>query len=210
MNKLSICPISNYSDFLSSDYDFGSFVEAQANRFAKAACIDVSKNGVRSYNPLLIYGGIGLGKTHLLKGIAKAASLQRQDVSIVYQSAEQFVHNWVDAIRSDSEDKLIEYFESVDLWLVDNIELLTHKKPVWEGFLNILEYISQDKLQIVLAGAISIDELQELDEWLKSRFINSLSVEISQPDQDTRIEILRGKAMSADFELDVDIASLLA
>ncbi|MBS1261084.1 MAG: Chromosomal replication initiator protein DnaA [Calditrichaeota bacterium] len=184
-------PRSLAEDGLNERYTFTSFIEGPPNRFARAASLAVSDApGKTSYNPLLIYGGVGLGKTHLLQAIGNEVSRRDPDLRVRYISSEQFLNEFVEAVKANRGDRFSARYRSVDLLLMDDVQLLVGRDRTLMEFFHIFNALYQAGRQIVLSSDKPPRELNGLDERLVSRFGWGLVCDIGPPDFDTRVAIV--------------------
>ncbi len=194
------------SNFLNKTFSFDSFVEGKSNQLAKAASIQVSENIGKAYNPLLIYGSSGLGKTHLMHAIGNAVIEKNQNLNIVYLHSEKFVQDMVQAFQHNTINAFKFYYRSVDILLIDDIQFLAGKERSQEEFFHTFNNLLDNKHQVVLTCDKYPKEIEGLEERLKSRFGWGLPVAIEPPDLETRAAILINKANQVNVNLPQEVA----
>jgi chromosomal replication initiator protein len=189
-------------------YRFESFVVGASNRLAHAACLAVAENPARAYNPLFLYGGVGMGKTHLLHAIGNSAV--NQGLRVLYVSSEEFTNDLINSIRTHNTAAFRERYRQIDVLLIDDIQFIAGKESTQEEFFHTFNTLhSQDK-QIVVSSDRPPKALVTLEERLRSRFEWGLTVDIQPPDFETRIAILRSKAERAGREVPATILEVIA
>jgi chromosomal replication initiator protein len=197
-------------NFLNKAFTFDNFVEGKSNQLARAASIQVSENIGKAYNPLLIYGSSGLGKTHLMHAIGNAVFKKKPSVSIVYLHSEKFVQDMVRALQQNSINSFKEYYRSIDVLLIDDIQFFAGKERSQEEFFHTFNTLLDKKRQIVLTCDKYPKEIIGLEDRLKSRFGCGLPVSIEPPDMETRAAILMKKAAQVNVELPQEVAFFIA
>ncbi|HSE13030.1 MAG TPA: chromosomal replication initiator protein DnaA, partial [Rudaea sp.] len=195
---------------LDPSYTFESFVEGKSNQLGKAAAVQVANNPGRAYNPLLLYGGTGLGKTHLMQAAGNHMRAQNPGTKVMYLRSEQFVSAMIDALRTKNMDDFKRRFRAVDALLIDDIQFLAGKNTSQEEFFHTFNALFDGKQQIVLTCDRYPKEVDNLEPRLKSRLGWGLSVAIEPPDFETRAAILLNKAAQRGVEIPEAVAQLIA
>ena len=196
---------------LNPRYTFENFIKGDSNQLARAAALAVGNNpGGTSFNPLVIYGGTGLGKTHLMHALGNHAIALGKAKRVVYVSSEKFTIEFVEAIQSDRVNEFSYFYRSVDLLIVDDIQFFSGKEKTQDNFFHTFNTLYQLGKQIVLSSDVPPKELKGLDERLISRFQSGLTADIQPPDLETRIAILRKKSEDNSFELTQDVVDFIA
>lgn len=194
-------------------YTFDTFVEGKSNAYALAACKTVAENPGTKYNPLFIYSGVGLGKTHLLHAIGNLVYKQSPKSNVLYVSAETLVTELISVIRSKSAEDNISFrekYRSCDVLMIDDIQFLIGKDATQEAFFHIFNDLYQENKQIILTSDRSPKDLTTLEDRLRTRFSWGLTVDIQAPDMETRVAILKNKAAQLRFPLSDDVAEFIA
>jgi chromosomal replication initiator protein len=189
-------------------YLFDSYVVGSGNRLAHAACLAVAEKPARAYNPLFVYGGVGLGKTHLLHAIGNAC-LQR-GLNVLYVSSEEFTNDMIASIRTHTNQAFREKYRSADVLLVDDIQFIAGKESTQEEFFHTFNTLHGQDKQVILSSDRPPKSLVTLDERLRSRFEWGLIVDIQPPDLETRLAILRSKADRAGRQVSDEILESIA
>lgn len=195
---------------LNPRYTFDQFVSGAGNQFAHAATLAVANNPATTYNPLFIYGGVGLGKSHLLNAIGHHISAADQSSRICYCSAEKFMHEMVNCIRLNKMDEFRLRYRSVDVLLIDDIQFITGKERTQVEFFHTFNTLYENHKQIVITSDKFPREMPNLEERLRSRFEWGLIADIQPPDLETKIAILKKKAELNSIKLPDDVAYFLA
>jgi chromosomal replication initiator protein len=191
-------------------FTFTNFIVGPSNRFAQAACRAVAENPSKSYNPLVLYGGVGLGKTHLLHAIGNLALTHNPQLRALYISSENFMNEMISVLRSGGDMRLFrEKFRNTDILLIDDIQFLAGKESTQEEFFHTFNDLHSHGKQIVATSDIPPREIN-LDERLRNRFEWGLVADISRPDYETRLAILRKKAQSEQCGVPEDVLEFLA
>ncbi|WP_161878274.1 chromosomal replication initiator protein DnaA [Alkalibacterium sp. MB6] len=207
VNSLSTPTVSST---LNSKYTFDTFVIGKGNQMAHAAALVVSEEPGTIYNPLFFYGGVGLGKTHLMHAIGHQYLQINPHAKIKYVSSENFANDFINSIQNRTQEKFRQQYRSVDLLLVDDIQFFADKEGTQEEFFHTFNALYDDRKQIVLTSDRLPNEIPKLQERLVSRFAWGLSVDITPPDLETRIAILRKKANAERLEIPNDALSYIA
>ena len=194
---------------LNPDLNFENFVEGKSHQLAKAACLSVVTE-LGQYNPLYIYGGVGLGKTHLLHSIGNEILKQDKQKKVVYLHSEKFVQNMVTALRTNKIEEFKDFYRSVDALLLDDIQFFANKERSQEEFFHTFNTLFEYKKQVVLTSDKYPKEITGLEERIKSRLVWGMSVTIDPPDLETRVAILHGKAEAVNQKIPDDVAYYLA
>lgn len=203
--------ISAHPFAFNRNFTFNSFVVGPGNEFAKSAAFAVAKApGRTKFNPLLIYAGVGLGKTHLLHAIGNYFSINAPRCKVVYTSSEEFYLNFIDAIKNNNTKHFSESFKTAQLLLIDDVHFLSGKESTQEEFFYIFNALYQNERQIVLTTDIPPAMLTGLQDRLISRFQWGLCVDIQPPDLETRIAILKKKAEEGNLNIAENVLSLIA
>ena len=195
---------------LNSSFNFDNFVTGKANQLARAAAIQVAENPGTAYNPLFVYGGVGLGKTHLLQAIGNHLKQQRPDAKVRYLHAERYVSDVVKAYEHKSFDEFKQQYHSLDLLLIDDIQFFAKKSRTQEEFFYAFNSLIESKKQIVITCDTYPKEIADVDERLRTRFSWGLTVAIEPPELEMRVAILLKKAEAAKFVLHEDVAFFIA
>jgi chromosomal replication initiator protein len=196
---------------LNPRYTFENFIKGDSNQLARAAALAVGNNpGGTSFNPLVIYGGTGLGKTHLMHALGNHAIAIGKAKRVVYVSSEKFTIEFVESIQSDRVNEFSYFYRSVDLLIVDDIQFFSGKEKTQDNFFHTFNTLYQLGKQIVLSSDVPPKELKGLDDRLISRFQSGLTADIQPPDLETRIAILRKKSEDNRFELPQDVVDFIA
>ena len=199
----------NHTKF-SSDFTFDNFVTGKSNELARAAALQVSSNPGKNYNPFFIYGGVGLGKTHLMNAIGNNILTHNKDAKILYLHSEKFVADMVRALQHNKIDSFKEYYRSADALLIDDIQFFAGKERSQEEFFHTFNALLEGNCQIVLTCDRYPKEVNGLDERLKSRFGWGLTQSIEPPELETRVAILKKKAAHIGTDLDTEVAFFIA
>lgn len=197
-------------NFLNKAFTFENFVEGKSNQLAKAASLQVSDNIGRAYNPLLIYGSSGLGKTHLMHAIGNAVLAKNPSANIIYLHSEKFVQDMVRALQQNSIDHFKNFYRQIDVLLIDDIQFFAGKERSQEEFFHTFNTLLEKKHQVVLTCDKYPKEIIGLEDRLKSRFSWGLPVSIEPPDMETRAAILMKKAEFSKVELPQEVAFFIA
>src|SRR6266571_4102739 len=195
---------------LSVRYTFDSFVVGNSNQFAQAACQAVAELPSRAYNPLFIYGGVGLGKTHLLHAVGHQSVRLFPGMAVVYISSERFTNELINAIRYDRTAEFRARYRTIDLLLIDDIQFISGKERTQEEFFHTFNDLYESRKQIIVSSDCSPKEIPEIEERLRSRFEWGLIADIQPPDFETRVAILKKKAALERVRLTDDVAYLIA
>ena len=191
---------------LNSSFTFENFVEGKSNQIARAASIQIGQNPGKAYNPLFIYGGVGLGKTHLMHAIGNMIIEQNPQHRVVYLRSEQFVAEMVKALQHNTIDQFKRRYRSVNALLIDDIQFFVGKERSQEEFFHTFNALLESQQQIILSSDRFPKEVSGLEERLKSRFGWGLTVAIDPPDLETRVAILQSKAIQMQAELPSEVA----
>ncbi len=191
---------------LNSDFTFATFVEGKSNELAKAAASQVAANAGRSYNPLLLYGGVGLGKTHLMHAVGNYVRENNPNAKVVYLHSQRFVQDMVKALQQGTMQDFMQYYRSVDTLLIDDIQFFAKKLRSQEEFFHVFNGLLERGHQMVLTCDRYPREIDGLEERLKSRFVWGLTVEVEPPELETRVAILMKKAEAEQVDLDSSVA----
>ena len=189
---------------------FESFVTGKANQLARAAAIQVANNPGSSYNPMYLYGGVGLGKTHLIHAIGNHLLQEKPNAKIRYIHAEQYVSDVVKAYQQKSFDKFKQYYHSLDLLLIDDIQFFAGKPRSQEEFFYAFEALTANKSQVIMTSDTYPKEISGIDDRLISRFDSGLTVAIEPPELEMRVAILMKKALAEGLPLSEDVAFFVA
>jgi chromosomal replication initiator protein len=198
------------TDGLNPRYTFDSFVVGSSNQFAQAACQAVAELPSKAYNPLFIYGGVGLGKTHLLHAVGHEAARLFQGMTVVYLSSERFTNELINAIRYDRTAEFRGRYRTIDLLLIDDIQFISGKERTQEEFFHTFNDLYESRKQIMVSSDCSPKDIPEIEERLRSRFEWGLIADIQPPDFETRVAILKKKAALERVRLADDVAYLIA
>lgn len=195
---------------LNPRYTFENFIIGSNNRFANAAAVAVAENPGTKYNPLFIYGGVGLGKTHLMQAIGNAMYKNNPNIKMIYATGELFANELVSAIMTDKNESFRKKYRNIDLLLIDDIQFLAGKEKCQEEFFHTFNTLFESGKQIVLTSEKPPKEIPLLEDRLKTRFEMGLSVDIQAPDYETRLAILRKKAEKERYIINDDILVKIA
>lgn len=195
---------------LNRDFTFDAFVEGKSNEIAKAAAQSVADEAGRRYNPLLLYGGVGLGKTHLMHAVGNRILEDQPDAKVVYLHSQRFVQDMVKALQLGTMQEFMQHYRSVDALLIDDIQFFANKLRSQEEFFHVFNALLERGHQMVLTCDRYPSEIDGLEERLKSRFVHGLTVEVEAPELETRVAILMKKAEAEGIDLPQDIAFFIA
>lgn len=195
---------------LNSDFNFSNYVTGRANQLARAAAIQVAENPGNAYNPLFIYGGVGLGKTHLLQAIGNELKQHNPDAKIRYLHAERYVSDVVKAYEHKAFDEFKRQYHSLDLLLIDDIQFFAKKTRTQEEFFYAFNSLIEEKKQIVITCDTYPKEIIDVDERLRTRFSWGLTVAVEPPELEMRVAILLKKAEAVHLKLPEDVAFFIA
>ena len=195
---------------LNRAFTFETFVEGKSNEIAKAAAQQVAENAGRSYNPLLLYGGVGLGKTHLMHAVGNQILNKDPDAKVVYLHSQRFVQDMVKALQMGTMQEFMQHYRSVDALLIDDIQFFANKLRSQEEFFHVFNALLERDHQMVLTCDRYPSEIGGLEERLKSRFVWGLTVEVEPPELETRVAILMKKAAIEGVDLPPDVAFFIA
>jgi chromosomal replication initiator protein len=191
-------------------YTFENFVVGASNQFAHAASLAVANQPGETYNPLFIYGGVGLGKTHLINAIGHRAAARRPSAKILYLSSESFMNELIGSIRRDRMDEFKKKFRNIDLLIVDDVQFIGGKERTQEEFFHTFNSLYESHKQIVITADKFPKEIPGLEDRLRNRFEWGLIADIQPPDMETRVAILQKKAENENVQLPHDVAVFLA
>jgi chromosomal replication initiator protein len=195
---------------LNPRYTFESFVVGACNQFAHAAALSVSENLAGSYNPLFLYGGVGLGKTHLMSAVGYEVLSKNHKKKVSFSTSEEFTNEMINAIRFDKMADFRNKYRNVDLLLIDDIQFIAGKERTQEEFFHTFNTIYENRKQIVITSDRFPNEISDMEQRLKSRFSWGLIADIGVPDLETRVAILKRKAYEDSLKLPDDVAYFLA
>jgi len=195
---------------LNPRYTFDNFVIGNGNQFARAASLASAERPGKAYNPLFLYGGVGLGKTHLMHAIGHEVKRRQPTMNICYVTAEKFLNEMINSIRNDRMTSFRDRFRGVDVLLIDDIQFITQKERTQEEFFHTFNALHESMKQVVITSDRSPKELAEIEERLRSRFEWGLIADIQPPDLETKVAILQKKAESEQSNLPTDVALFIA
>lgn len=197
-----------------SKYNFDNFVVGKSNEFAFAASRAVAENPGKRFNPLFIYGGVGLGKTHIMHAIGNYLTTHSPQLKVIYVTCEQFTNDYINSLRSNNKDKSIssfrEKYRNVDVLMVDDIQFISNKTETQEEFFHTFNDLYQNNKQIVIASDRPPKDIATLSDRLVSRFTSGLIQDIQSPDFETRVAILKRKAADEGYNIEEDVFTYLA
>ncbi|HUF04323.1 MAG TPA: chromosomal replication initiator protein DnaA [Aridibacter sp.] len=209
-NQTRFVDLEPIENSLNRKYTFETFVVGSCNQFAHAAAEAVVDQPGKAYNPMFIYGGVGLGKTHLMHAIGHAVRLRNRHLRVAYISAEKFMNELINAIRYDKTQTFRDKYRSIDVLLMDDVQFMAGKERTQEEFFHTFNALHNDQKQIVITSDCPPREIPTLEERLHSRFEWGLIVDMEPPDLETKVAILKRKADIDGFELPDDIAFFIA
>ena len=195
---------------LNPKYTFSSFVVGNNNKFAQAAAMGVTENPGSKYNPLFIYGGVGLGKTHLMQAIGNEVLKNNPNAKVLYITSDTFTNQLINAIKDQTTEKFRAKYRTIDILLIDDIQFIANKKSTQEEFFHTFNSLYEDGKQIVISSDKPPKDIELLEDRLKSRFEWGLIADISNPDYETRLAILRKKTQMDNIIIDDEILSAIA
>lgn len=195
---------------LNPKYTFDSFVVGNNNRFAHAAALAVAEAPATAYNPLFLYGGVGLGKTHLMHAIGNEILKYNKTANVLYITSEKFTNQLIDAITKNNTEEFRNKYRNIDVLLIDDIQFIAGKKSTQEEFFHTFNALHESGKQIILSSDRPPKDIQPLEDRLRTRFEWGLIADISNPDYETRLAILRKKAQLENIIIDDEILSNIA
>ena len=195
---------------LNPKYTFDTFVIGNSNRFAHAACVAVAESPAKAYNPLFLYGGVGLGKTHLMHAIGHHIMVQQKDPKVVYVSSEKFTNELINSIKNDKNEEFRNKYRNVDVLLIDDIQFIAGKEGTQEEFFHTFNALHEANKQIIISSDRPPKEIPTLEDRLRSRFEMGLITDIQPPDFETRIAILRKKAQLENINVPNEVMTYIA
>jgi len=195
---------------LNQKYTFDSFIVGSGNELAFAACQSIALMPGTKYNPLYLYGGVGIGKTHLMQAVGNAILANNPDATVLYINTEQFVKEFVDALRFRTTAEFARHYRSADVLIVDDIQFIAGKEKIQEEFFHTFNSLHQSNKQIIMSSDKPPKEIPSLEDRLKSRFAWGMSIDMQIPDFETRCAIIQTKAANLGTELTADVVDYLA
>lgn len=199
-----------YRQGLNEKYTFDNFIVGSGNELAYAACQGIAAQPGTKYNPLFLYGGVGIGKTHLMQAVGNAVLAHNPDARVVYVSSEQFLQEFVDALRFKKNTDFADFYRGADVLIVDDIQFIAGKEKVQEEFFHTFNALHQASKQIIISSDKPPKEIPTLEERLRSRFVWGMSIDMQTPDFETRCAILQTKASNHGINLTPDVTEYLA
>lgn len=209
-NKIPVFNNLSHCSNINKKYNFENFIEGKSNQLARSAAFQVVNNPGNSYNPLFLYGGTGLGKTHLLHAIGNGILAYKYNIKIIYMHSERFVQDMVKALKNNAIEKFKLYYRSVDALLIDDIQFFANKERSQEEFFHTFNSLLEGNQQIILTSDRYPKEINGVEERLKSRFGWGLTVAIDPPELETRVAILIKKADENNVLLSNEVAFFIA
>ncbi len=203
-------PQINHKSNMNPNYTFDNFVEGKSNQLARAAARQVADNPGGAYNPLFLYGGTGLGKTHLLHAVGNGIRARKADAKVIYMHSERFVQDMVKALQNNAIEEFKRYYRSVDALLIDDIQFFANKERSQEEFFHTFNALLEGNQQIILTSDRYPKEINGVEDRLKSRFGWGLTVAIEPPELETRVAILMRKAAENKMHLPDEVAFFIA
>ncbi|WP_136481430.1 chromosomal replication initiator protein DnaA [Cognatitamlana onchidii] len=196
---------------LNPNYSFENFLEGDSNRLARSAGLAVAaKPGGTSFNPLLVFGGVGLGKTHLAHAIGVDIKDKYPEKTVLYISAEKFTQQYIDAVKKNNRNDFIHFYQIIDVLIIDDVQFLSGKTGTQDVFFHIFNHLHQNGKQVILTSDKAPVDMQDIEQRLLSRFKWGLSAELQNPDFETRISILKNKLYRDGVEMPEDIIEYVA
>ena len=196
---------------LNANYNFDNFIEGDCNRLARSAGYAVAnKPGGTAFNPLLIYGGVGLGKTHLAHAIGIEIKEKDPSKTVLYVSSEKFTHQFIDAVKNNTTNDFVHFYQMMDVLIMDDVQFLAGKEKTQDVFFHIFNHLHQNGKQLVLTSDKAPVEMQGMEQRLLSRFKWGLAADLSSPELETRIAILQKKIYQDGIELPEEVLEYLA
>lgn len=200
----------SYRQGLNDRYTFDNFVVGASNELAFAACQAITQSPGKKYNPLFLYGGVGIGKTHLIQAVGNAMTASKADLRILYISTEQFLQEFVDALRFRKTADFASYYRSADVLIVDDIQFIAGKEKIQEEFFHTFNALYQANKQIIISSDKPPKDIPTLEERLRSRFTWGMSIDMQTPDFETRCAIIQSKAQGHEVTLAPEVVEYLS
>ncbi len=197
----------SYRQGLNERYTFDNFIVGGGNELAYAACQAIAQNPGTKYNPLFLYGGVGIGKTHLIQAVGNAVLANNKNAHIVYISTEQFVQEFLDAIRYKKNTDFAGFYRSADILIVDDMQFIAGKEKTQEEFFHTFNALHQANKQIIISSDKPPKDIPTLEERLRSRFAWGMSIDMQTPDFETRCAIVQTKALVHGITLPQNVGS---
>lgn len=196
---------------LNPNYSFDNFIEGDSNRLSRSAGMAVAnKPGGTAFNPLLIYGGVGLGKTHLAHAIGVEIKEKYPEKTVLYISSEKFTQQFIDSVKNNTRNDFIHFYQMIDVLLIDDVQFLSGKTGTQDVFFHIFNHLHQNGKQLVLTSDKAPVDMQDIEQRLLSRFKWGLSAELQTPDYETRVAILQNKMYRDGLEIPQEIVEYIA
>lgn len=196
---------------LNANYNFDNFLEGDSNRLARSAGMAVAnKPGGTSFNPLLVFGGVGLGKTHLAHAIGVEIKDKYPEKTVLYISAEKFTQQYIESVKKNTRNDFIHFYQLIDVLIIDDVQFLSGKSGTQDVFFHIFNHLHQNGKQVILTSDKAPVDMQDIEQRLLSRFKWGLSAELQTPDYETRVAILKNKLYRDGVEMEDDIIDYIA